>query len=125
MANLKRSHIYMSEMLCPVTSYDNQEHKQQLIAFRKIYTLIRDLTQDPNRPTMPVIWQQTTGPTHMVPLFYLQNFVAVVVFYYTGLQNKIPGIKFQYSVNVSFAEYEHESHFFPTLPDFPNFFDKI
>ena len=43
----------------------------------------------------------------------------------TGLQKKLPGTNFQYSVSFSPAEYENESHFFPSRPDFPKFYDKI
>ena len=37
---------------------------------------------------------------------------------------KIPRIKFRYSVRFSPADYEYESHFFPSRQDFPKFYDK-
>ena len=43
----------------------------------------------------------------------------------TGLQKKISRKFFQYSVSFSLAEYEYESHFFISRPDFPKFYDKI
>ena len=43
---------------------------------------------------------------------------------YTGLQKKFPGLNFQYSVSFFPTEYEYESHFFPSRPDFPEFYDK-
>ena len=43
---------------------------------------------------------------------------------YAGLQKNIPKINFQYLVSFPPAEYEYENHFFPSLPDFPKFYDK-
>ena len=43
---------------------------------------------------------------------------------YTGLQKKFPRISFQYSVSFFPAEYEYESHFFPSRPESPKFYDK-
>ena len=37
---------------------------------------------------------------------------------------KFPRINFQDSVRFSSAEYEYESRFFPSRPDFPKFYDK-
>ena len=42
----------------------------------------------------------------------------------TGLQKKFPSIICQYSVSFFPAEYEYETYFFPTRPDFPKFYDK-
>ena len=45
--------------------------------------------------------------------------------YNTGLQKKIPSINFQSPVRFSPAEYEYESHFFLSRPDFRNFMTKV
>ena len=42
----------------------------------------------------------------------------------TGLQKKFPRMNFQYFVSFFPAEYDYESHFFPSRPDFPKFYDK-
>ena len=42
----------------------------------------------------------------------------------TGLQKNFPRIRFQYSVSFSPAEYEFESHFFPSRQYFPKIYDK-
>ena len=38
-------------------------------------------------------------------------------------KKKFPRINFQHSVSFSSAEYKYESHFFPSRPDFPKFYD--
>ena len=40
------------------------------------------------------------------------------------LQKKSQELFFQYSVTFSPAEYDYESHFFSSRPDFTNFYDK-
>ena len=42
----------------------------------------------------------------------------MILFDYSGMQ------KNQYSVSLFPAEYEYESNFFPSRPDFPKFYDK-
>ena len=49
---------------------------------------------------------------------------SLYVNHYTGLQKNIPRMSFQYSLSFSPAEYEYESHFFPSRPAFPKFYDK-
>ena len=44
--------------------------------------------------------------------------------YNTGLQKNLPRINSQYSVSFPQAEYEYESHFFPSRLDFPKNYDK-
>ena len=46
------------------------------------------------------------------------------MFHNTGLQTKIQGINFQFSVSFYSADYEYERHFFSSRPDFPRFHDK-
>ena len=41
-----------------------------------------------------------------------------------GLQKKFPRINFHCSVRFSPAEYEYESRFFSSRPDFSKFYDK-
>ena len=52
------------------------------------------------------------------------TFDSLVKTDYTDLQKKFPGINFQDSIRFSAAEYEYESRFFPSRPDFPKFYDK-
>ena len=42
----------------------------------------------------------------------------------TGLQKNFLRINFQYSYSFSPAEYEYESHFFPSRLDFPENYDR-
>ena len=44
--------------------------------------------------------------------------------HYTGLQKSFPRINFQYLVSFCHAEFEYESHFFPSRLDFPENYDK-
>ena len=50
--------------------------------------------------------------------------LAAQVAIYTVLQKKIPRIYFQYSVSFPPAEYEYVSHFFPSRPVLPKFYDE-
>ena len=42
----------------------------------------------------------------------------------TGLQKNFPRIRFQYSVSFFPAEFEYESHFLSSRPDFPKLHDE-
>ena len=70
----------------------------------------------PQKRTSDLMASLDLCANHSFPnLFFIKN---------TGLQKKFPRINNQDSVRFSPAEYEYESHFSPSRPDSPKFYDK-